>query len=70
MDVENPAEKKMRAGVLAEWTAMEVIKREARRAVKSGDVASVDAKKILFEEEDDVVEETEEREEFVVHERD
>lgn len=73
-DVEGPAEKKMRAEALAEWNAMEEIKREARRAVKSGDVASVDATKILFEEEEDVVEEErkakemeEVKEEFVVH---
>ncbi|CAK9133553.1 unnamed protein product [Ilex paraguariensis] len=76
--LEGPAEKKMRAAAVAEWMEMEEIKREARRAVKSGEVAEVGvgaAAKILFEEEEDVVEEERQREmerkekeeEFVVH---
>ncbi|XP_052180528.1 uncharacterized protein LOC127793824 [Diospyros lotus] len=72
--LEDPAEEKMRAEALADWNAMEEIKREAKRAVKSGDVAM--AAKILFEEEEDVVEEErkakereekEKEKEFVVH---
>ncbi|KAM7515627.1 hypothetical protein LguiA_005210 [Lonicera macranthoides] len=77
--LEGPAEERMRAAAVAEWMEMEEIKREARRAVKSGEVAEVGmgmAAKILYEEEEDVVEEEriekekEEREkdkEFVVH---
>ncbi|KAI8017709.1 hypothetical protein LOK49_LG04G01425 [Camellia lanceoleosa] len=77
--VEGPAEEKMRAEALAEWKVMEEIKIEARRAVKSGEVAMVSsaaAAKILFEEEEDVVEEErkakemeekEKEKEFVVH---
>ncbi|KAH7860896.1 hypothetical protein Vadar_019263 [Vaccinium darrowii] len=71
------AEKKMREEAVAEWKAMEEIKREAKRAVKSGEVAMVSAAaaaKILFEEEEDVVEEErkereemEKEKEFVVH---
>ncbi|GER29617.1 pre-mRNA-splicing factor ISY1-like protein [Striga asiatica] len=56
--LEDPAENKMRAAALADWMEMEKIKKEARRAVKSGEVAEVGAvSKILFEEEEDVVEE-------------
>ncbi|KAL6346063.1 hypothetical protein AAG906_025343 [Vitis piasezkii] len=74
--VEAPAEERMRAAKLAEWEALEEIKREARRAVKSGEVASVAPAGILFEEEEDVVEEerqaarekeNEKEREFVVH---
>ncbi|KAL7223644.1 hypothetical protein ACSBR1_025155 [Camellia fascicularis] len=77
--LEGPAEEKMRAEALAEWKVMEEIKIEARRAVKSGEVAMVSsaaAAKILFEEEEDVVEEErmakemeekEKEKEFVVH---
>lgn len=74
--VEGPAEERMRAAKLAEWEALEEIKREARRAVKSGEVASVAPAGILFEEEEDVVEEerqaarekeNEKEREFVVH---
>lgn len=74
--VEGPAEERMRAAKLAEWEALEEIKREARRAVKSGEVASVAPTGILFEEEEDVVEEerqaakereSEKEREFVVH---
>ncbi|KAI3504149.1 hypothetical protein L1887_32694 [Cichorium endivia] len=77
--VEGPAEERMRAEAVAEWMRMEEIKKEARRAVKSGEVAEVGgaAKTILYEEEEDVVEEErmkerelEEKErvkEFVVH---
>ncbi|KAK9134468.1 hypothetical protein Syun_013798 [Stephania yunnanensis] len=72
--LEGPAESEMRAAAVREWERIEEIKREARRAVRSGEVANVT--KILFEEEEDVVEEersaamAKEREkehEFVVH---
>ncbi|KAK1430424.1 hypothetical protein QVD17_13138 [Tagetes erecta] len=75
--VEGPAEERMRAEAVAEWMRMEEIKKEARKAVKSGEVAEVGAAKgILFEEEEDVVEEErrekeleekEKEKEFVVH---
>ncbi|XP_058186291.1 uncharacterized protein LOC131303437 [Rhododendron vialii] len=75
--LEAPAEEKMRIEAVAEWKAMEEIKREAKRAVKSGEEAMVSAAaaaKILFEEEEDVVEEErkereemEKEKEFVVH---
>lgn len=79
--LEGPAEKKMRVEALAEWNLMEEIKREAKKAVKSGEVATVmtDVKGILFEEEEEVVEEERrmeeerleeeemKRNEFVVH---
>ncbi|XP_059666121.1 uncharacterized protein LOC132311959 [Cornus florida] len=76
--LEGPAEERMRAAVVAEWMAVEEVKREAKRAVKSGEEASVNvnAADILREGEEDVVEEErmakeiEEREkesEFVVH---
>ncbi|CAO2834187.1 unnamed protein product [Amaranthus hypochondriacus] len=73
--LEGPAEVAMREMALEEWNLMEEIKREAKKAVKSGEVVNV--KEILFEEEEDVVEEErkeKEREEeqarkteFVVH---
>lgn len=71
--LEGPAEEKMRAAAEADWMALEAIKKEARRAVKSGEVAS--AANILFEEEEDVVEEerrekekeNKKQQEFVVH---
>lgn len=75
--LEGPAEERMRAEAVAEWKALEEIKREAKRAVKSGEEAMVSAAaaaKILFEEEEDVVEEErkereemEKEKEFVVH---
>ncbi|KAF4376896.1 hypothetical protein G4B88_018436 [Cannabis sativa] len=77
--VEAPAEDKMRAGAVADWRRMEEIRKEAKRSVKSGEVAMV-AKEVLFEEEEDVVEEerrsererelresTEKEKEFIVH---
>lgn len=54
--VEGPAEAKMRAEAVTEWQRMEDIRKEARRSVKSGDVVKV-AKEVLFEEEEDIVEE-------------
>eukprot|EP00262_Sarcandra_glabra_P014588 TRINITY_DN4292_c0_g1_i4.p1 TRINITY_DN4292_c0_g1~~TRINITY_DN4292_c0_g1_i4.p1 ORF type:complete len:296 (+),score=55.02 TRINITY_DN4292_c0_g1_i4:120-1007(+) len=71
--VEGPAEVEMRSRALADWKKMEEIKREAKRSVKSGEVAS--AVPILFEGEEDVVEEERiekekemgKDEEFVVH---
>ncbi|BFG36923.1 hypothetical protein CerSpe_231970 [Prunus speciosa] len=69
----------MRVEAVAEWKRMEEIRKEARRAVKSGEVVSVvKAKEVLFEEEEEVVEEERQRErelqerserekEFVVH---
>lgn len=75
--VEGPAEERMRAEAVAEWMRMEEIKKEARKAVRSGEVAEVGkVKGILFEEEEDVVEEErrekekemeEKEKEFVVH---
>ncbi|CAM8947841.1 hypothetical protein QQ045_016333 [Rhodiola kirilowii] len=74
--LEGPAERKMRAEDVAEWNRLEQIKREARKAVKSGEVVNVEAAKgILFEEEEDVVEEERMKEEeeknkgteFMVH---
>ncbi|XP_030535605.1 pre-mRNA-splicing factor ISY1 homolog [Rhodamnia argentea] len=76
--VEGPAEAKMRAEAVEEWKRMEEIRLEAKKAVKSGEVVNV--KEVLFEEEEDVVEEERSRErereekerkekerEFVVH---
>ncbi|KAL2553518.1 Isy1-like splicing [Forsythia ovata] len=61
--LEGPTEEKMRAVAVADWMEMEEIKKEARRAVKSGEVAGVGlASKILFEEEEDVVEEERKKE--------
>lgn len=66
----------MRAAALKDWMEMEEIKKEAKKAVKSGEVVEVGlGSKILFEEEEDVVEEErrrerekeKEKEEFVVH---
>lgn len=75
--VEGPAEVKMRVEAEEEWRRMEEIRREAKKAVKSGEVASVGVlKDLLFEEEEDVVEEErremerekiEKEREFVVH---
>lgn len=76
--LEGPAEEKMRAAALADWNADLEKKKEARRAVKSGEVAEAGlASKILYEEVEDVIEEErrmerekEEKEkerEFVVH---
>lgn len=79
--VEAPAEAEMRERAVAEWQRMEEVRREARKAVRSGEVATVGpaATGILFEGEEDVVEEErrmererEEREqgkerEFVAH---
>ncbi|XP_021726555.1 pre-mRNA-splicing factor ISY1 homolog [Chenopodium quinoa] len=53
--LEGPAEAVMREMAVEEWNLMEEIKREAKKAVKSGEVANV--KDILFEEEEEVVEE-------------
>ncbi|KAL2931731.1 Pre-mRNA-splicing factor ISY1-like protein [Bienertia sinuspersici] len=53
--LEGPAEAAMREMAVEEWNMMEEIKREAKKAVKSGEVANV--KEILFEEEEEVVEE-------------
>ncbi|PIA47097.1 hypothetical protein AQUCO_01400061v1 [Aquilegia coerulea] len=71
--LEGPAEVEMRAAAVKEWQRMEEIKLEAKRAVKSGEVAS--AVDILFEEEEDIVEEerkekekeNNKEQEFVVH---
>ncbi|XP_024195075.1 pre-mRNA-splicing factor ISY1 homolog isoform X2 [Rosa chinensis] len=49
--------------VVAEWWRLEEIRREAKRAVKSGEVVTVaKAKEILVEEEEEVVEEERQRE--------
>ncbi|KAK6922857.1 Pre-mRNA-splicing factor Isy1 [Dillenia turbinata] len=71
--LEGPAEERMRAEKMEEWRVMEEIKKEAKKAVKSGEV--VEIRGVLFEEEEDVVEEERRREkekmekerEFVVH---
>ncbi|XP_031493813.1 uncharacterized protein LOC116259938 [Nymphaea colorata] len=72
--VEGPAEKEIREIALREWQRAEDIKNEARKTVKSGEVAS--ASGVLFEEEEDIVEEErrekekkekETQTEFVVH---
>lgn len=58
--VEGPAERAMREAAVRDWVEMDEIKKEARRAVKSGEVADVGvaaAARIVFEEEEDVVEE-------------
>ncbi|PKA47008.1 hypothetical protein AXF42_Ash011682 [Apostasia shenzhenica] len=57
--LEATAEKEMREKAEAEWRKMEQIRREAKKAVKSGEVVSVEPaiKEILFEEEEDIVEE-------------
>lgn len=55
MKLEAPAEVVMREMAVEEWNLMEEIKREAKKAVKSGEVANVTD--ILFEEEEEVVEE-------------
>ncbi|XP_044474318.1 pre-mRNA-splicing factor ISY1 homolog [Mangifera indica] len=75
--VEGPAEAKMRAEAEEEWRRMEEIRREAKKAVKSGEVVSVGVlKDLLFEGEEDAVEEErremekekiEKEREFVVH---
>lgn len=76
--LEGPAEEKMRAAALADWNAELEKKKEARRGVKSGEVAEPGlASKILYEEVEDVIEEErrmerereekEKEKEFVVH---
>lgn len=74
--LERVAEAEMRAAAVKEWQRLEEIKKEAKRAVKSGEVVNVESVgNILFEEEEDIVaEERLEREkeemkesEFVVH---
>lgn len=76
--LEGPAEEEMRAEKLREWQRLEEVKREAKRAVKSGEVAGVTpgVAEILFEGEEDVVEEerrekekeeSKKEQEFVVH---
>ncbi|GAV78124.1 Isy1 domain-containing protein [Cephalotus follicularis] len=75
--VEGPAEERMRAEAVEEWRRVEEIRKEAKRAVVSGEVVTV-VKEFLLEEEEEVVEEErrmemEERErrengsDFVVH---
>lgn len=74
------AEKEMRDKAEAEWWKMDQIRREAKKAVKSSQVVTVEptANEILFEEEEDVVEEerrererqvmeSSKQQEFVVH---
>ncbi|XP_058755745.1 uncharacterized protein LOC131628951 [Vicia villosa] len=78
--LEEPAEEAMRDEADEEWRRLDMIKKEARKAVRSGEVAEVStaAREILHEEEEDVVEEerVKEREmrrlgekerEFIVH---
>lgn len=64
------AEEKMRAEAVAEWWRLEEIRREAKRAVKSGEVVTVaKAKEILVEEEEEVVEEERQRERELLKEK-
>lgn len=79
--VEAPAEECMRREAVEEWERLDRIRKEARKAVRSGEVAEVTAatREILHEEEEDVVEEErmkeremrerldEKEREFVVH---
>ncbi|XP_029124635.1 pre-mRNA-splicing factor ISY1 homolog [Cajanus cajan] len=75
--LEGPAEEAMRRAAAEEWRRLDEVRREARRSVKSGEVAEVTvaAREVLKEEEEEVVEEEREREreeererrEFVVH---
>lgn len=75
--VEGPAEAQIRKEAVEEWRRMEEIRKEAKKAVKSGEVVSVGVmKEVLFEGEEDVVEEErremekekkEKEREFVVH---
>ncbi|XP_050373625.1 uncharacterized protein LOC126791246 [Argentina anserina] len=74
-DDEDGVLEKLEVVAVAEWKRLEEIRREAKRAVKSGEVATVaKAKEILVEEEEEVVEEERQRErellkemEFVAH---
>ncbi|KAM5569776.1 hypothetical protein ABKV19_017008 [Rosa sericea] len=64
------AEEKMRAEAVAEWWRLEEIRREAKRAVKSGEVVTVaKVKEILVEEEEEVVEEERQRERELLKEK-
>ncbi|KAK2635107.1 hypothetical protein Ddye_029899 [Dipteronia dyeriana] len=76
--VEGPGERRIRIEAEEEWRRMDEIRREAKKAVKSGEVVSVGVlKEVLFEEEEEVVEEERRNEmdrvnkdkerEFVVH---
>lgn len=75
--LEGPAEAEMRKRAVEEWKKMDEIRREARKAVMSGEVVNVGVpvEEILFEGVEDVVEEErrlereekEKKEEFVVH---
>ncbi|XP_004492600.1 uncharacterized protein [Cicer arietinum] len=79
--LEAPAENAMRREAAEEWHRLDMIRKEARKAVRSGEVAEVSAsaREILHEEEEDVVEEERKKEremrerfdekerEFVVH---
>ncbi|ESW13867.1 hypothetical protein PHAVU_008G233000 [Phaseolus vulgaris] len=77
--LEGPAEEAMRREAAEEWRRLDEVRREARKGVKSGEVAEVSAvaREMLREEEEEVVEEERERErekeenrerrEFIVH---
>lgn len=78
--VEVPAEERMRAAAVEEWMRMDEIRREARKGAKEVVSVGAVATEVLFEEEEDVVEEERKRErekegrekeekerEFVVH---
>lgn len=79
--VEAPSEESMRREAVEEWERLDRIRKEARKAVRSGEVVEVTAatREILHEEEEDVVEEErmkeremrerldEKEREFVVH---
>ncbi|KMZ60666.1 Pre-mRNA-splicing factor ISY1-like protein [Zostera marina] len=55
--LEAPAEEKMRKETVDEWGRMEAIRKEARKSVRSGEVATVGAavEEVLFEGVEDVV---------------
>ncbi|XP_078434451.1 pre-mRNA-splicing factor ISY1-like protein [Wolffia australiana] len=77
--LEGPAQEGMRAHLLVEWQRLDEIKREAKKAVKSGELAIVGhaVEEILYEGEEDVIVEERVKEaerekkikeqEFVVH---
>ncbi|KOM47009.1 hypothetical protein LR48_Vigan07g071300 [Vigna angularis] len=74
--LEGPAEDEMRREAAEEWRRLDEVRREARKGVKSGEVAEVSAvAREMLREEEEVVEEERQREEeeekekreFIVH---
>lgn len=60
--VEVPAEERMRAAAVEEWRRMDEIRREARKGAQEVVSVGAVAAEVLFEEEEDVVEEERKRE--------